>query len=508
MKKKKVLGIVLALSMVLGLCACSSKEGTKTSETVKEQTAQTETTKDTTKESTQEPTQEAAQVTVEKPASISWWTHSGLNEEDYVKEWDAKYEEMTGIKLEHTQVSNNEYSELLEISFASGTEPNVFDLSADTKLAYYASQGGIADLTDLIKESGMYDLVDPLVWDSVSVDGRIYGIPGEMPSGAITYVRADWLKRLNMEVPTNYEEFINMLRAFKNEIPECKVALTVPGLKSEQNLPEFYQDASPDLTIVDGKWVDGMAQDNMVGAMQRLADAYAEGLIDMEAVTNTTGVCRDKWYAGEVGVFNYWAGKWGNTLQLRLQENFPDASLVGIDAIDETHYRYAGFNAYCISGRLSDEEVKQVFTYFLSTLFDGEEGQKLFYCGVDGLHSTLGADGNITYNKMKSNPENSFQSVWATPWLAVVPFKEPATVPQPEEMVTSTLATLTKTGTYKPTMPVSETYNTIVSDLTAIRDEAIAQIVMGKVSVEDGLADYKKKAAELGIEQVLEELNK
>ncbi|MBE5961891.1 MAG: extracellular solute-binding protein [Lachnospiraceae bacterium] len=502
MKTRKALSILLSAGMVLSLCSCGTS---KTADA--NATAGTPTTSEAKTEEKAAVTKEAEKEEVAKPASISWWTHSGLNEEDYVKEWDAKYEEMTGVKLEHTQVSNNEYYELLEIAFASGTEPNVFDLSADTKLAYYASQGGIADLTDLVKESGIYDLVSPDIWESVSVEGRIYGIPAEMPSGAITYVRADWLKQLNMEVPKNYDEFLAMLRAFKNDIPECKVPLTVPGFKSSQNLPEFFWEATPDITYVDGKWVDGMAEENMAGAMQRLQDAYAEGLIDLEAVTNTTSACRDKWYAGEVGVFNYWAGKWGNTLQNRLQENFPDASLVGIDAIEETYYRYAGFNAYCISGRLSEEEVKQVFTYFLNFAFDGAEGQRLFYCGVDGCHCDVAADGTITYRNMRSNAENTFQSVWGTPWLAVVPFTEPDKVPQPEEMVTITLATLQKTGTYKPTMPVSQTYNMIVSDLIAIRDETIAQIVMGKVSVQDGLESYKKQAQSLGMEQALAEMN-
>lgn len=485
MIKKRLLGLVLTATMVLSMCACGAEDTGKPAATVGNNSSKV----------------------VEKPDKILWWSHSGLPETDGVKEWDAAFCETFDVNLEHVQVSNNEYYELLEIAFASGTEPDVFDLAADTKLAYYASQGAIADLTDLIKEAGIYDKVSPEIWESVSVDGKIYGLPSEMPSGAITYVRQDWLEKLGMEAPTNYDEFITMLRRFKSEIPECKIPLTAPGLNSAQNLPEFYQDATPDLVKVDGKWVDGMAQENMVAALQRMRDAYAEGLIDMEAITNTTGVCRDKWYAGEVGVFNYWAGKWGNTLSERLQQNFPQAKLLGIDAIDETFYRYAGFNCYVISGRLSEKEIEQVFTYFLKIYFDGAEGQDLFYCGVEGLHRTTDANGYITFNKTISNPENTYQSVWATPWLAVVPFDDPAKAPQPAEMVTITLETCDKSGVHKPTMPTSDTYNTIVSDLTAARQEAIANIVMGKVSVEDGLADYKKKAQQCNIDQVLAELN-
>ena len=42
----------------------------------------------------------------------------------------------------------------------------------------------------------------------------------------------------------------------------------------------------------------------MKAALQRMQDAYKEGLIDKEVVTNKTSTCRDK-FAGNVGVFNY-----------------------------------------------------------------------------------------------------------------------------------------------------------------------------------------------------------
>jgi len=507
MKKKGIIGIVAAMAMAASLCGCGGNSGTP------ETTAAT--TAATTGQSNQKETSGTTAATetttaakaVEKPATISWWTHSGLNEEDYVKEWDAKFDELTGIHLEHTQVSNNESGELLEVAFASGTEPNVFDLSCDQKVAYYASQGAIADLTDLVKSSGLYDKIDPSIWESISVNGRIYGIPAEMPSGVINYARQDWLEQLGMEAPKNYEDYINMLRGFRDNIDQCTIPLTAPGLHNSMNLPEFYWSADTDFTYVDGKWVDGMMQDNFVDAMQRLQDAYAEGLIDTEIVTNTTSACRDKWYSGEAGVFSYWGGKWGKTLRDRLKENFPDAELVGLDAIEESYYRYTAFNLYCIDGRLSEKEVEQIFTYFTNYVFGGGEGQELFYCGVEGLHHEKDANGVMNYLKMKSNEESTFQSVWGTPWLAVAPFDNPDKVPQPDEMVTSTLGTLAKTGVYKGTTPSSQTLNMITSDLLAIRQETIAKIVMGTLDVQEGMDNYKRQATALGIEQVLEEMN-
>lgn len=502
--KRRLLGLVLAGVMVTSLSACGSEEVADT--TVKDKVVEDSAQQTPKAESVQE-TQGVKEEEVAKPESISWWSHDGLNEQDYVKEWDAEFEKKTGIKMEHTQISNNEYSEMLELAFASGTEPNVFDLSCDQKLAYFASQGGVADLTELVKNSELYEKIDKAVWDAISIDGRIYGIPKGRPSGIESYVRQDWLDELGMSAPTNYDEYIEMLRAFKNNIDECTIPVTAPGLSSAMNLPEFYQDAEVGFTKVDGKWVDGMSQDNFAGAMQRIRDAYAEGLIDVEAITNTTSACRDKWYSGEVGVFSYWGGKWGDTLTNRLKENFPEAAVTGIDAIDESYYRYSSFTVYAIDGRLSEEEVEQVFKYFLEYINDGDEGWRMYYCGVEGVHYEFDENGNMKYLNMSSAPENKFQSIWGTPWESVTAYTGTGVTPQPSDIVVETLATLQKTGVYLPTTPVSETLNMITSDLTAIKQETIANIVLGKVSVEDGLADYRSKAQALGIEQVLEELN-
>lgn len=446
-------------------------------------------------------------VEVGKPDSISWWTRDGLNEEDFVKEWDAEFEKLTGIKLEHTQISNNEYDEMLEIAFASGTQPNVFGLSCDQKLAYFASQGGVADLTDLVMNSGLYEKIDKEVWDAITVDGRIYGIPKGRPSGVESYVRKDWLDELSMEIPTNYEEYIEMLRAFRDNIDECTIPVTAPGLNLTMNLPEFYQDAEVGFTKVGDKWVDGMSEANFAGAMERLRDAYAEGLIDMEVITNTTSACRDKWYSGQVGVFSYWGGKWGDTLTVRLKENFPEAEVKGIESINESYYRYSPFTVYCIDGRLSEEKVAQTFKYFFEYINDGDEGWRLYYCGVEGKHFEYNADGNMLFLNMASAPENRFQSIWGTPWEGLISYKEPEKTPQPSAIVVETLATLEKTGVYMPTTTVSNTLNRITSDLTAIKEETIANIVLGKVSVEDGLASYRTQAESLGLPKVLEELN-
>ena len=234
---KKLMAVALASAMVLGTAACGSKDAGNSApaSSAASSTASSEA-------SSAAGSEAPAEKTVEKPDTISWWTHDGLNEENGSEQWFAEFEKFTGIHLDHQFIPNNEYYDKLKLAFASDEVPEVFDLNG-ANLALYASQGAIYDLTDLLKASELYDKVDPAIWEAISINGRIYSIPKEMPSAAVTYVRGDWLERLGMKAPTNYEEFLDMIRRFKEEIPECEIGLTAPGVKSEMNLPEFYQGA-------------------------------------------------------------------------------------------------------------------------------------------------------------------------------------------------------------------------------------------------------------------------
>ena len=443
---------------------------------------------------------------IQKPASIRWWVHSGMNEENGVPQWEKEYERLTGIDLDIEIVSNNEYGTLLELAFASDTVPEVFDLEAEQKLSIYAKQGAIADLTDLIKESGLYDKVDKSLWDAITIDGKIYGVPMEVASGAVTYIRKDWLDRLGLSAPKTYDEFIEVLRQFRDNIEECKVPLTSPGLKNKMNLPEFYQGAGFDFEKVNGTWIDGFAQDNMAETLTRLRDAYAEGLIDLEVVTNTTSNCRDQWYSGSVGVFNYWGGLWGQTLTERLQVNVPEAEVLAMDPIDGAVYWYATPSVLCISSDVSEEKQKQIFKYFFDYMHDGKEGQVLFESGVEGLHWEQSGEYRKPLPTL-SNPDEVLNKAWITPWMSISPMELTDKKVELKEAVSYSLGVLDKFAKQKPGFPVSDTLNKIVSDLTLVREEILAKVVMGDMTVEEGIAMYEKEAKELNVEQVLKEFN-
>lgn len=497
---KKIVAVALASAMALATVGCGS-ESAGNDTPASSQAASSAAT-----ESSAASSEAAPEVKeIEKPESISWWTHDGLNEENGAEQWFAEYEKFTGIHLDHQFIPNNEYYDKLKLAFASDEVPEVFDLNG-ANLALYASQGAIMDLTDMLKASDLYDKVDPAIWEAISIDGKIYAIPKEIPSAAVTYVRGDWLEQLGMKAPTNYEEFLEMIRRFKADIPECEIGLTAPGVKSEMNLPEFYQGAHYGFAKVDGVWVDGFAQPEMADAMQRMQDAYKEGLLDMEIITNTTSTCRDAWYEGKVGVFNYWSGKWGGTLQDRLVANNEGAIAQPIEPIAEADYLYATLGGLCISSKVSEEKAEQIFKYFFEYMHDGGEGQVLFQSGVEGVHWEQ--DGNnVKPLPNLADPSAVTTSVWITPWLAISPLEVTDKNTEVSDAVSNSLAITDKYASQVAVTPVSETLNKITSDLELEKADILAKVVMGEMTVEDGVAAYAEVADELNVEQVLKELN-
>lgn len=496
---KKVMAAILVAAMgAASITGCSGKD------TSADTAAGTQAAVETTARST-DGTSTPAGKEIKKPESISWMVHSGLNEENGTSQWAEEFERLTGVKMNLSIISNNEYKQMLELSFASDTVPDVFDLTGEN-LAVYAKQNAVADLTDYLEASAFYGKVDQSLWDSVTLNGRIYGIPLEKASGAVTYVRKDWLDRLNMEVPTNYEEFLEMLRRFKDEIPECTVPYTAPGLKAAMSLPEFYQGATPEFTKIDGKWIDGMSQDNMAKALTNLSEAYKEGILDKEVVTNTTSNCRDQWYSGSVGAFDYWGGLWGKTLTDRLKQNVPEAEVIAIPPIEGAVYESTVPTMLCINARLSNEQIASIFKYFFEYMHDGNEGQVLFESGVEGLHWKQDGDHLIQLPTL-SNPDEVLQKAWITPWLAISPLEVTDKKLDLNPIVTSSLEMVEKYAKNKNVYPISATLTKVQSDLQALKEEVLAKVVMGDMTVEEGLNKYKTESEMLNVSKVVEEMN-
>ncbi|MDR2506097.1 MAG: extracellular solute-binding protein [Oscillospiraceae bacterium] len=450
-----------------------------------------------------------------KPETISFFidtVYGSMMLESTFQPVVDKFKELTGITIKFIKPEHSVYYDQLNLSFASGEIPDLMELGS-TNYPTYATSGALADITEIWENSALKasGVVDEQYVDALKIDGKLYGFPLAMGNGTITYVRQDWLDNLGMATPTNYDEFVEMLRAFTEDDPDGNgvddtFGITAPGLINGETpydiyLREFYQDAKPDFYQVDGVWVDGMQQPQMVDALYRLRDVYEKGYMDAEVITNNTSAAREKFYAGQVGTFNYWAGNWNVTIENNTTKNFPNAKVSPLPAIAGLYIERPPL-ALAISAACANPE--GVFEYLLSYAYDGGEGQTLFTRGIEGINYEL-VDGEY---KQKVDPENEgklFEKVIGAPDLAFTTWADPVKL---DQRVIDSKAMFMANRTFDPVPPATDVWKDNIAEVIAIRKEAIALAVTDSATTpEQAIANYVAEAQPF-IDAILADLNK
>lgn len=116
-------------------------------------------------------------------------------------------------------------SDVLNNLLAAGDAPDICVTYSYPTIQTYANMGGVIDLAPLLEEykpllKNLWDLLgdENIYYDRDPKTGTLWAIEAiraQIPR-INTFVREDWLKKLNLNEPTTLEEFENMLYAFKN----------------------------------------------------------------------------------------------------------------------------------------------------------------------------------------------------------------------------------------------------------------------------------------------------
>lgn len=140
---------------------------------------------------------------------------------------------------------------------------------------------------------------------SVSADGHIYGLPSKKPCRPIianqVFINQTWLDNLGLDMPTTYEEFIDVLTAFKtqdangNGDPNDEI----PYGQGYADSVMFFclpfgttlgADNTNSMTVRDGKPVFIPTMDSYKDGIAWMHDAFAAGLVDKEIFTQDTSM--------------------------------------------------------------------------------------------------------------------------------------------------------------------------------------------------------------------------
>lgn len=123
---------------------------------------------------------------------------------------------------------------------AAGTAPDICVTYSYPTIQTYADMGGVIDLSGYVNQykdelPNLWNWLGDtnINWDRDPVTGKLWAIEAKLATSnrVVTFVRQDWLDKLNMKAPTTKQEFEDMLVAFRDN------AATLLGADADKMIP-------------------------------------------------------------------------------------------------------------------------------------------------------------------------------------------------------------------------------------------------------------------------------
>lgn len=174
MKKRMIAGILASVMTAALITGCGGNDaGSENAGAVTEEapakTEEVQETEDGTKEETSKEEASGEKVTLHYYA----WS-----EGDYLKEMvDAFNASSENVVVEMTQVSSDEYDDKLMTMLAGTNDIDVFNMRSGSLLSNLAQSGNLADITQMISDSGMDISVYGTGYAETKVNDKFYGLP-------------------------------------------------------------------------------------------------------------------------------------------------------------------------------------------------------------------------------------------------------------------------------------------------------------------------------------------
>ncbi|MGO4689183.1 ABC transporter substrate-binding protein [Glaciibacter sp. 2TAF33] len=119
-------------------------------------------------------------------------------------------------KYELQVTFNNAVDKNIQVALSAGKGPDIVYGSGPAFASAYAAQDKLADMTPYAEKYGWKDrILDPM-YESGTVDGKLYSLPNSIEDIGVFYNKTV-LDKLGADVPTTYDEFVTVMKKAASE---------------------------------------------------------------------------------------------------------------------------------------------------------------------------------------------------------------------------------------------------------------------------------------------------
>lgn len=402
--KKKSTWLIFALCLVLLLSACSGSDTP--------------------------PNNSGRDSGVAEPPEVVELNIVALKRPEVTKDYNdlemvQKLLEGTNVKIDWNLVTSDGWGEMKNLMFASGDLPDALygvGVLNPQDIVRYGSEGLLIPLEESIEKNApnLSQVLEkrPQYRQAITApDGHIYALPVIAESTHrevfdMFFINKQWLDELGLEVPKTTEEYINVLRAFKQKDPKRTLFTFMFGHPSTYGVTSMFGsfgilDSDTHITMLNGKVVFAPMQEEYKAGVQFFRRLYEEGLIDPESFTQSFAVYSSKIKSPQqVGSAIFWSNA-----QMFPDENSPYvaiAPLIGPEGHQMWNRQLSDLQSFGGFAITSSNPYPVETMKWIDRSYDEDMSIQLS-AGPFGKTLELNADGKF---KAIPTPEGQIYSEW------------------------------------------------------------------------------------------------
>lgn len=539
---KKLVALLLSLALVLSLGACGGNGGSSTSSeaspssTTEESGAAAESGDESQAETAE--TGEFQLPIVDEPTTLSYFVADDSNAAIMTTDWNDNefYQEMerrTGVHLEFEMVSSADYQTNFNLMIASGNLADMIYVGA----SYYAEgvdaaidDGYFLDLTDLVDEyMPNYEKIrtSDIQYELLSTTdsgrlGAVYELRQSKQGPWLgLWIRQDWLDDLNLDTPVTFDDYHEVLTAFKNE-----KGATAPLILNFSGSDGEFGTMSGGLNVLNSWQLDETGKVNFGPYMDAWKEYvtimhqwYTEGLIDPDFMaTDERTADMAKVVTGASGLF---AALYTMPSVYEAASEDPNMNLAPVNPPvmnegDEGHIRLRDSYTSGNTAISADSENWEVALRWLDYLYT-DEGALLANYGVEGDTFEFNEDGEPEFTDKILANENGWtmtQTVasYLCPSAGIANWsdwtRELAGVPEKDQACYDVWSEFSDDWRLPSSVTLTQDESTeraaLYADISTIVKEQTAQFISGALDIESNWDAYISALEASGMERAIE----
>lgn len=321
-------------------------------------------------------------------------------------------EKATDSKMTIHWVSNNIYTDKLNLTLASGDIPDLIMINDPFNSTFMkmAQQGAFWDLTPYYKDyPNLSGGIPEVAWTNTKLaDGKNYGIPRprDIKGDSFFIIRKDWLDKLGLQVPTTTDELYKVMQAFVDGDPDGD------GQKDTTAIAAYI---SPDdagiggglgptlgaiensFTGVNGAWKWDESSGQLVftqllpevrDSLEYLTKAYSEGMLPQDLLSLKLTQARDLFKSNKAGIVVDKTGTFRKIYSDDLKKvdpNYKYTDFYPLTNLNGYNPQGSGFNGIlAIPKSVPEDKMKRILK--LVDTWMNQDVYDIQYHGIEGVH--------------------------------------------------------------------------------------------------------------------------